>query len=297
MTDKERKDYVLGTYLKCTKPITNIRKGKTGCKVGESYWFEYVHDTGDDNEYPDAESYYRKLSDNHYNDEVYITDDELINNFEKVIDGREIVEAIGIATNGEYVAENYSTTLMYSGDEYDEKGRKVSADPNYKSGRINVCGKTYPLVRKGWDVYIWKPEYQDATYTWTWKKDCDKYLFAKISLMPDYVRRYKERKENEKLERNKKFVKEGRLVCNFYNRYCEDPKDDTVISLIEYEGCFAIIELQWLYEKELKNGLKVRGSFPAEQTWENIKGFRYIYEEDLKCMVENINELLEKKTM
>ena len=295
MTDKERKDYVLGTYLKCTKPITNIRKGKTGCKVGESYWFEYVHDTGDDNEYPDAESYYRKLSDNHYNDEVYITDDELINNFEKVIDGRDVVVAMGIITNGEYVAKNYSTTMMYSGDEYDEKGRKVSADPNYKSGRINVCGKTYPLVRKGWDVYIWKPEYQDATYTWTWKKDCDKYLFAKISLMPDYVRRYKERKENEKLERNKKFVKEGRLVCNFYNRYCEDPKDDTVISLIEYEGCFAIIELQWLYEKELKNGLKVRGSFPAEQTWENIKGFRYIYEEDLKCMVENINELLEKK--
>ena len=295
MTDKERKDYVLGTYLKCTKPITNIRKGKTGCKVGESYWFEYVHDTGDDNEYPDAESYYRKLSDNHYNDEVYITDDELINNFEKVIDGRDVVVAMGIITNGEYVAKNYSTTMMYSGDEYDEKGRKVSADPNYKSGRINVCGKTYPLVRKGWDVYIWKPEYQDATYTWTWKKDCDKYLFAKISLMPDYVRIYEERKENEIFERNKKFVKEGRLVCNFYNRYCEDPKDDTVISLIEYEGRFAIIELQWLYEEELKNGLKVRGSFPAEQTWENIKGFRYIYEEDLKCMVENINELLEKK--
>ena len=295
MTDKERKDYVLGTYLKCIKPITNIRKGKTGCKVGESYWFEYVHDTGDDNEYPDAEYYYRKLSDNHYNDEVYITDDELINNFEKVIDGRDVVVAMGIITNGEYVAKNYSTTMMYSGDEYDEKGRKVSADPNYKSGRINVCGKTYPLVRKGWDVYIWKPEYQDATYTWTWKKDCDKYLFAKISLMPDYVRRYKERKENEILERNKKFVKEGRLVCNFYNRYCEDPKDDTVISLIEYEGRFAIIELRWLYEKELENGFKVRGSFPAEQTWENIKGFRYIYEEDLKCMVENINELLEKK--
>ena len=273
------------------------KKGETGCKVGESYWFEYIHDTGDDNEYPDAESYYRKLSDNHYNDEVYITDDELINNFEKVIDGRDVVVAMGIITNGEYVAKNYSTTMMCSGDEYDEKGRKVSADPNYKSGRINVYGKTYPLVRVGWDVYIWKPEYQDATYTWTWKKDCDKYLFAKISLMPDYVRRYKERKENERLERNKKFVKEGRLVCNFYYRHCEDPKDDTVISLIEYEGRFAIIELQWLYEKELENGFKVRGSFPAEQTWENIKGFRYIDEEDLKCMVENINELFEKKTM
>lgn len=297
MTDKERKDYVFGTYLKCTKPITNIRKGKTGCKVGESYWFEYVHDTGDDNEYPDAESYYRKLSDNHYNDEVYITDDELINNFEKVIDGREIVEAIGIATNGEYVAENYSTTLMGSIDEYDEKGRKVSEDPNYKSGRINICGKTYPLVRVGWDVFIWKPEYPNATYTWVWKEDRDKYLFAKISLMPDYVRRYEERKENEILEYKKKFVKEGKLIYDFYYRHCEDPKDDTVISLIEYEGRFAVVELQWLYEKELENGFKCRGSFPAERTWENVKGFRYLYEDELKLIGEKINELFEKNNV
>ena len=28
MIDKERKNYMLGTYLKCTKPIINIRKGK-----------------------------------------------------------------------------------------------------------------------------------------------------------------------------------------------------------------------------------------------------------------------------
>ncbi len=74
-------------------------------------------------------------------------------------------------------------------------------------------------------------------------------------------------------------------------------KDDTVISLIEYEGRFAVVELQWLYEKELKNGLKVRGSFPAEQTWENVKGFRYLYEDELKLIGKKINELFEKNNV
>ncbi len=292
MTDKERRDYVFGTYLKCIKPITNIRKGKTGCEVGQSYWFEYIHDTGDDNEWPDAESFYRKLSDNDHYDEVYITDDELINNFEKVIDGRGVVEAIGTATNGEYIAKNYSTTLMGGFDEYDEKGRKVSVDPNYKSGSINICGKTYPLVRVGWNVYIWKPEYPDATYTWVWKEDRDKYLFAKISLMPDYVRRYEERKANEELEYKKKFVKEGKLVCDFYHRHCEDPKDDTVISLLEYEGRFAVIELRWIYERELENGYKCHCSMHAEKTWENVKGFQYLRDHSIRYIQKSINEYL-----
>lgn len=82
MTDKERSDYVLQSWLRCVKPITNVRKGK-GCEVDQSYWFEYIHDTGDDNEHPDAEAFYRKLSDNDHYDEVYITDDELMNNFIK----------------------------------------------------------------------------------------------------------------------------------------------------------------------------------------------------------------------
>lgn len=74
-------------------------------------------------------------------------------------------------------------------------------------------------------------------------------------------------------------------------------KDDTVISLIEYEGRFAVVELQWLYEKELENGFKCRGSFPAERTWENVKGFRYLYEDELKRIGEKINELFEKNNV
>lgn len=81
LTDKERYDIVSGKFLKCVKPITNVRKGK-GCVVGEHYWFEYVHDTNDW-ENPDAEAFYSKLSDNDHYDEVYITDEELLNNFKK----------------------------------------------------------------------------------------------------------------------------------------------------------------------------------------------------------------------
>ena len=74
-------------------------------------------------------------------------------------------------------------------------------------------------------------------------------------------------------------------------------KDDTVISLIEYEGRFAVVELQWLYEKELENGFKCRGSFPAERTWENVKGFQYIYEDELKHIGKKSMSCLKKKTM
>lgn len=81
MTDKERSDYVLQSWLRCVKPITTVRNGK-GCEVGQSYWFEFIHDANDGTE-PDAESFYRKLSDNDHYDEVYITDEELLNNFIK----------------------------------------------------------------------------------------------------------------------------------------------------------------------------------------------------------------------
>lgn len=42
------------------------------------YWFEYVEDS------QEGVSFYRKLSDNNKNDEVYITDDELVENFEAI---------------------------------------------------------------------------------------------------------------------------------------------------------------------------------------------------------------------
>lgn len=82
LTDKQRRDYVSGKFFRCIKSVDTVRKG-SGCNVGEHYWFEYVHDTND-GENPNADAFYRKLSDNNHYDEVYISDDELMNNFEVV---------------------------------------------------------------------------------------------------------------------------------------------------------------------------------------------------------------------
>ena len=79
MTNKERNKYVSGRFLECVKEINTVRRG-SGCVVGEHYWFEYIHDTND-GECPNADAFYRKLSDNNHYDEVCITNDELVNNF------------------------------------------------------------------------------------------------------------------------------------------------------------------------------------------------------------------------
>lgn len=79
MTTYQRQEYVQGRWFECIKPITNVRKG-TGCEVGKKYWFEIVHIVDDDDNLT-GEFFYRKLSDNNHYDEVYITDEELINNF------------------------------------------------------------------------------------------------------------------------------------------------------------------------------------------------------------------------
>ena len=79
MTDIERILFVQGRLFECTKAITAVRNGE-GCKVGETYRFEYVHYACDDGR-QEAVSFYRKLSDNNRLDEVFITDDELSRNF------------------------------------------------------------------------------------------------------------------------------------------------------------------------------------------------------------------------
>ena len=44
---------------------------------------EYVHDIND-GEKPDADAFYRILSEHNYLSEVYITDEELANNFREI---------------------------------------------------------------------------------------------------------------------------------------------------------------------------------------------------------------------
>lgn len=84
MTTYQRHEYVSGKWFECIKPITNVRKG-SGCEVGKKYWFEVVHIV-DDDDHPTGEFFYRKRSDNNCNDEVYMTDEELLTYFVRLAD-------------------------------------------------------------------------------------------------------------------------------------------------------------------------------------------------------------------
>jgi len=78
-----------------------------------------------------------------------------------------------------------STTLMAQCIDYDEQGRPLTADLNYRSGEATIKGKTYWFVRKGWKVRIWD---KFASYTdfMSNKKD----FIEEVDLTPDYVLKY-----------------------------------------------------------------------------------------------------------
>lgn len=76
MEPSERNDFTKGRIFICIHDVPTARKGK-GCAAGNLYLFEYNHNNGD--------SYYRKLNGNDFNDEVYISDNELQHNFKEVL--------------------------------------------------------------------------------------------------------------------------------------------------------------------------------------------------------------------
>lgn len=102
----------------------------------------------------------------------------------------EIIDAIRNATNGTFVPECHLATCMGYLRVYDKKGRNVSTDPNYYSGTINIDGTNYPIVRHAWKAYIFKPEYECASYTWLWTEDVEEKLLATVDLTPDYIKEY-----------------------------------------------------------------------------------------------------------
>lgn len=115
---------------------------------------------------------------------------------------KEIVEAIKVATNGTYHSKNVWTTLMGWIDEYDSKGRLVTADPNWKDSDIIINHETYHVTSHRWMVYIWKPEYSKiASYTRLWgeqrQKIVEDVMVAIIDTEPDYVKEYWKQKNNK----------------------------------------------------------------------------------------------------
>lgn len=86
---------------------------------------------------------------------------------------QKIVEAIRKITNGEFIGEHHSSTLMGWIENYDEQGRILNADPNYKDSRVTVLNET---SRAGWYIYIWMPN-SNCGYTRCWSEYREKNFF------------------------------------------------------------------------------------------------------------------------
>ena len=108
-----------------------------------------------------------------------------------------LIETIRTATNGTFIGSGVISTLMGWFDEYDEQGRLVTCDPNYKDSTVTIDGTTYRITRVGWYAYIWKPEYEKACYTWCWLPNRETYMISKVDLRPDYVKEWQEKKDKK----------------------------------------------------------------------------------------------------
>ena len=98
---------------------------------------------------------------------------------------KRIVEAIRTATNGTFVGEYCTSTLLGWLPRYDEQGRPLNADPNSKHSTITIDGTDYPITRQGWYAYVYNPTKHAL-------------LLAEVDLRPDYVKEYEAEMESKR---------------------------------------------------------------------------------------------------
>ena len=109
---------------------------------------------------------------------------------------QEMIEAIRKATNGEFVGSGGLSTLMGWIDKYDEQGRLLTANPNYRNSEVTIGDTTYKITRVGWYACVWNPKYEKACYTWWWLKNREDYMIGcEIDLRPDYVKEWQEKRK------------------------------------------------------------------------------------------------------
>lgn len=203
-----------------------------------------------------------------------------------MITNEELKEALYNATNGTYAMPG-TTTLMGYIKEYDEQGREVSVDPNYLDYDINICGTNYKITKHKWDVYVWKPEFQKANYTWCWNDNVEEYVLAIIDTKPDYVREYEQKQEELFNEEKKALVENGEYICTLVNL------DKIQYQLMSYQDKFAVVELEYNPIVDLGNGI-VKHTITADHKWENCKSVRFLWDWELRHIQERLDTHFEK---
>ena len=185
-----------------------------------------------------------------------------------------IVEAIRKATNGTFLPERHSSTLLGWTKVYDEEGREVSVDPNTKEGRIQIMDKSYLITRHGWKVWIWKPEWKENSNPWD-KHEREKYCLAELNLKPDYVKDYEERKAAKFLQFKKDIIEKGELICYLGS------DDNFSYELRGYQGAVAFVIF---YRVEYGN---------SDRTWDGVAHINIMQDFQCRFMLDGVKKQLE----
>ena len=137
---------------------------------------------------------------------------------------KRIVEDIRTATNGTFIGEHCSSTLLGWVPHYDEQGRPLNADPNTKHSNITINETDYLITRKGWHAYVFKPTKHAL-------------LLAEVDLRPDYVKEYEAemeaKRQKEHVHKTRYDVVELDEIINLLTiHYCDGVKGNTNVSIL-----------------------------------------------------------------
>ena len=193
-----------------------------------------------------------------------------------------VVEEIRKQTDGTFIVPNHTSTLMGYVKKFDEQGREVTVDPNYKHGKINICGEDYFVTRYGWTAIVWKPERKDASYMWAFcldKKDIEERALAIVDVKPDYVLEYEKKEEEKLLKLEMDFAEKGYEVSTLLS--C----DDHITLMLAHEGQLAVAEFA-----VGKNGKAIR-------EWSSVKNIQVFTDFSADYMVAGIQKCYTPKTI
>ena len=136
---------------------------------------------------------------------------------------KRIVEAIRTATNGTFIGEHCTSTLLGWVPRYDEQGRPLNADPNTKHSSITIDETDYLITREGWHAYVFKPTKHAL-------------LLAEVDLRLYYVKEYEseiEVKRPKHSHETRYDVVELDDVINLFTiHYRDGVKGNTKISIL-----------------------------------------------------------------
>ena len=136
---------------------------------------------------------------------------------------KKIVEAIRTATNGTFIGEYCTSTLLGWVPHYDEQGRPLNADPNSKHSTITIDGTDYLITRRGWRAYVFKPTKHAL-------------LLAEVDLRPDYVKEYEaevKTKRQKRVHETRYDVVELDDTINLLTiNYCDGVRGNTKVSML-----------------------------------------------------------------